>query len=284
VANARLVRLAQRERPDLFLALFGFDISEETIRTFRSLGILTACWWLNDPFQLPRSLRQASWYDWYFTNARGCLEEYWNAGVGAARFLPLAADVDVHRPPHLTREDGAHYASEVCFAGDWSPLREDWVSRLLARHLVRVWGPWGKKLAPDSPVRRVLADGFFTPAEMVRAFAGAKVVLNLHTWFGKWSFGVNPRLFEAAGVGACQFVDRKDEIPDLYRVPEEVVCFESFEECERLLDYYLARDAERGAIGARASLRTHREHTYDARMRMLLGVVGGGMAARPSVE
>ena len=278
VINARLRRLAQRERPDLFLTLFGFDVSPETIQVLRGLGIVTACWWLNDPFQLPRSLRQAPWYDFYFTNSRGCLADYAAAGVRGVSFLPLAADPEIHRRAVLAGNEAATYLSDVCFAGDWRPLREECIGRLLEEFNVRVWGPWGKKLSADSPIRRILTDGFFTPGEMVKAFSGAKVVLNLHSWFGTWPYGVNPRLFEAAGVGACQLVDRKDEIPDLYRVPEEVVCFESFEECLALLRSYLARDAEREALGARAAARTHREHTYEERMRTVLGLVGDGGA------
>lgn len=277
-ANARLCRLAQRERPDFFLTLFGFDVSRETIQVLGRLGILTACWWLNDPFQFARSLRQAGWYDVYFTNSRGCLPQYLAAGLRAVHFLPLAADAEIHRRRTLTAREMARYASDVCFAGDWSPLREEWIGHLLERCRVRVWGPWGKKLAPDSPIRRVLVNGFFTPETMVKAFSGAKVVLNLHRWFGWWPYGVNPRLFEAAGVGACQLVDHKEEIPDLYRVPDEVVCFGSLEECERLVDYYLAREAERKAIGARASARTHRDHTYDVRLKTLLHIAGDGRA------
>ncbi|OGB91391.1 MAG: hypothetical protein A2Z31_04630 [candidate division NC10 bacterium RBG_16_65_8] len=274
--NAKLCRIATTDRPDLFVTLFGFDVGEESVRALRRLGIPTACWWLNDPFQLPRSLRQASWYDFYFTNARGCLPEYRAADVDGAHFLPLAADPDVHRPQTLKRAETRQYESDVCFAGDWSPLREEWVRKLLPDYRVRVWGPWGKKLASDSPIRGVLTDGFFTPAEMVRAFAGAKVVLNLHAWFGQWPYGVNPRLFEAAGAGACQLVDAKAEIPDLYDVPGEVACFVSFEECERSIAHYLSCEAERGAVGARAAERTRREHTYDHRMRTLLAIVGGG--------
>jgi len=276
--NARLRRIAAAERPDLFLTLFGFDVDEESVRVLRRLDVPTACWWLNDPFQLSRSLRQASRYDFYFTNARGCLPEYRAAGIDGAHFLPLAADPDVHRPQTLNRAEARQYESSVCFAGDWSPLREEWIRKLLPVYRVRVWGPWGKKLAANSPIRGVLADGFFTPAEMVRAFAGAKLVLNLHTWFGQWPYGVNPRLFEAAGAGACQLVDAKAEIPDLYDVPGEVVCFASFEECERLIAQYLNREAERGAVGVRAAERTRREHTYDHRMRALLAIVGGGRA------
>ena len=274
--NVRLRRMAAAVRPDLFLTLFGFDVGEESMRTLRRMRIPTACWWLNDPFQLPRSLRQAGRYDFYFTNARGCLPEYRAAGIRTAYFLPLAADPDVHRPQTSRAAAGRQYESDVCFAGDWSPLREEWIRKLLRDCRVRVWGPWGKKLAADSPIRGVLADGFFTPAEMVRAFAGAKVVLNLHTWFGQWPYGVNPRLFEAAGAGACQLVDAKAEIPDLYDVPGEVACFNSFEECERLIAHYLVHEEERRAVGARAAERTQREHTYDHRMRTLLAIVGGG--------
>lgn len=276
--NTRMCRIAAAARPDLFLTLFGFDVDEESVRALRRLGIATACWWLNDPFQLPRSLRQAGRYDFYFTNARGCLAEYRAAGVTSARFLPLAADPDVHRPQALTTAEARQYESDVCFAGDWSPLREEWIRRLLPECRVRVWGPWGRKLAPDSPIRGFLADGFFTPAEMVRAFAGAKVVLNLHTWFGQWPYGVNPRLFEAAGSGACQLVDAKAEIPDLYDVPGEVACFDSFEECERLIARLLACEAARRAVGTRAAERTRREHTYDHRMQTLLEIVGGRRA------
>jgi spore maturation protein CgeB len=269
-ANRRLCRVAARERPELFLALFGFDVAESTLSSLRKMGIATACWWLNDPFQLGRSLRQAGWYDGYFTNARGCLEEYRAAGFPHVRFLPLAVDRTVHCPQTLSPEERSRYESDICFAGDWGPPREEWIARLMQTHRVRVWGPWGKKLARDSRIRTVLTDGCFTPEEMVKAFAGAKLVLNLHGWIGKWPYGVNPRLFEAAGVGACQLVDRKEEIPSLFQVPEEVVCFDSFEECARLMGALLADSDARQAIGRRARARAHREHTYEHRLTELL--------------
>jgi spore maturation protein CgeB len=278
--NASLCRRASAERPDLFLTVFGFDIEEDSLRAIRRGGTPTACWWLNDPFQLPRSLRQAGWYDFYFTNARGCIDAYRAAGVREAHFLPVAADPGVHRPQAFAGAAAARYDSDVCFAGDWRPLREELIRTLLPRCSVRVWGPWGAKLASDSPIRDVLTDGFFSPTEMVRAFAGAKIVLNLHSWFGQWPYGVNPRLFEAAGAGACQLVDAKTEIPDLYDVPREVVCFTSFEECGRLVGHYLASADERRAIGKRAAERTLREHTYDHRMRTLIEIAGGGRAQR----
>lgn len=272
-ANAGLRRLALRERPEVFLALLGCDVDRETVALLRAQGTRTACWWLNDPFQLARSLRQAGWYDTYFTNSRGSLDDYRAAGAPGVHFLPFGIDPEVHRPRALEPAEAGRYASDICFAGDWSALREQWLLRLQAGFRVRLWGPWGKKLAPDSPLRAALTDGFFPAEEMVKAFAGAKLVLNLHTWFGRWPYGVNPRLFEAAGTGACQLVDRKEEIPDLYRVPDEVVCVDSLEACERAAERLLAHGRERDAIGTRARQRTLREHTYDARMQELLTAV-----------
>ncbi|MFB3819477.1 MAG: glycosyltransferase [Candidatus Methylomirabilales bacterium] len=274
-ANAGLRRIAAREQPDVFLALLGCDVDRDTVALLRAQGARTACWWLNDPFQLARSLHQAGWYDCYFTNSRGSLDAYRAAGTPGVRFLPVGIDPEVHRPRALDPAEAPRYASDICFAGDWSAVREQWLLRLQARFRVRLWGPWGKKLPLDSPLRAVLTDGFFRPDEMVKAFAGAKLVLNLHTWFGHWPYGVNPRLFEAAGTGACQLVDRKEEIPDLYRVPDEVVCVDSLEECERTAERLLAERSEREAIGARARERTLREHTYDARMQELLQAVCG---------
>lgn len=79
--NARLRKAIDRFKPDLFLALFGFDISIESLEYLRKQGIPSACWWINDPFQLPRSLKKSSHYDYLFSNSAGCLDQYKEAGT-----------------------------------------------------------------------------------------------------------------------------------------------------------------------------------------------------------
>lgn len=124
----------------------------------------------------------------------------------------------------LASRERPRYESDVCFAGDWGPPREEWIGRLMQRYRVRVWGPWGKKLPRDSRIREVLTDGYFTP----------------------------------------------EEFSILFQVPDEVVCFDSFEECVRLMDSLLADPDLRQQMGARASRRVHRGHTYEHRMAELL--------------
>ena len=74
--NRQLLSRIDRFCPDLLFSVFGFDLSPETLQKIRKTGTVTACWWLNDPFQYHKSIRQAPYYDYYFTNAHATVEEY----------------------------------------------------------------------------------------------------------------------------------------------------------------------------------------------------------------
>jgi spore maturation protein CgeB len=268
--NRRLRRRIEEARPDLFLTLFGFDVSRESLQWMRGRNLPSACWWINDPFQFQRSARKAPYYDFVFSNSSVCPGQYLEAGASHAHFLPTACAPGVHRP----RPPEERYRSDVCFAGDWSALRERMMEALVGRFRVRIFGPWSKKLAPGSALRPSLVDGFFSPDEMAAMFSSAAVVLNLHTWFGEHDHGLNPRLFEAAGCGAYQLVDWKREIPELFDVPGEIVCYRALDEIPALVEAALADPARTRAIAENAQRRAHRDHTYRVRMQALLDTVG----------
>jgi len=177
---------------------------------------------------------------------------------------------------HQASRARPEYACDVCFAGDWSPLREQVMESLASEFDVRVFGPWGKKLAPGSRLRARLSDGFFTPDDMAAIFSSVKVVLNIHTWYGRFDHGVNPRLFEAAGCGAFQLVDWKREIPELFDCRTEVRCYRDIGELAPLLREVLADATVRKAAAAAAQRRAYSEHSYVHRMRRLLEIVTSG--------
>src|SRR5258708_9547673 len=147
--NRRLRRSIEEARPDLFLTLFGFDVSRESLQWMRGRDLPSACWWINDPFQFQRSVRKAPYYDFVFSNSCVCPSQYLQAGAPHAYFLPTACAPGVHRP----RPPEERYRSEVCFAADWSALRERMVEPLVGRFRVRLFGPWSENLAPPSPLR-----------------------------------------------------------------------------------------------------------------------------------
>lgn len=264
--NQRLRNLVEHARPDLFIALFGFDISEQSLAYLKQKHIPSACWWINDPFQFQRSLKQAPHYDFVFSNSAGSVEQYQAAGIKHASFLPTACHPAVHRPVPAKAE----YQCDVCFAGDWSPVREQVLTKLAAQFDVKIFGPWKKKLAADSILHRNLNDGFFTPEQMTQMFCSAKVVLNIHTWYGAYDHGVNPRLFEAAGCGAFQVVDWKQEIPSLFDCQAEVKCYRALDEVAPLIAQALASAEMRLTVAKAAQHRAYSEHTYRHRMQQLI--------------
>src|SRR5260221_11141561 len=88
--NRRLRRSIEEARPDLFLTLFGFDVSRESLQWMRGRDLPSACWWINDPFQFQRSVRKAPYYDFVFSNSWVCPSPYLHAAAPHRHFLPTA--------------------------------------------------------------------------------------------------------------------------------------------------------------------------------------------------
>ncbi|MDP1606533.1 MAG: glycosyltransferase [Rhodocyclaceae bacterium] len=271
--NKRFRRVVDSVRPDLMLTIFGFNLSEASLDMLKQRGIARVCWWLNDPFQFKRSLDKASHYDFLFSNSLGSVADYHEAGIRHAYWLPTACAPEIHRRAEVLPD----YRCEVCFAGDWSPLREAWCTEL-ARHFdIRVWGPWRKKLHKDSPLHCRLQNGFFSPVEMSRMFSNAEVVFNLHSWHGKWMHGTNPRLFEAAGCGACQVVDWKEDIPKLFDTERDLLTYKTQDELVAKIRQLLADTKLRRALGENAQRNAYANHTYEVRMREMMKILEHGL-------
>ena len=266
----RMLRAIEDARPDFFLTLYGANISGGVLEHLRARGITTANWWLNDPFQFERAARILPGYDFAFTNARFSVDAYAARGIRNVHFLPTACEPSVHRPA----PDRAP-TCDISFAGDWSAMREQIVGALVANGVdVRIFGPWRRKLADGSPLRARLEHGFFSPQRMAEIFAACKATLNIHTWRGRFDYGLNPRVFEAAACGVPQLVDHKRELDELFDQAERAALL-VYRSDEELLQQCRRKDLaglRSGAVAASASIRER--HSYLARVRELLRVCG----------
>lgn len=262
-----LLEMIKKFKPDLFLTIFGFDHDKRVIEQIKSKGIVTVCWWLNDPFQFKRSVANASAYDHYFTNSKGNINEYRKAGLKNVFYLPVGCYPPVHR-----RLTGIDIKYDVCFAGDWHPVRENILGSLAKDFKVSIFGPWKrKKLNKNSIlIKNRVKNNFFSPEEMVRIFNHSRIVLNIHTWFGKWNYGINPRLFEANGCGVLQICDYKEEIPELYEPEREIVLYRNIEELKEKILFFLTHDNPRLNIAENGFLKSMKYHTYEHRLREML--------------
>jgi spore maturation protein CgeB len=271
VVAPRLLADIEAHAPGLFLTLYGVNVGQPVLAELKRKRVATANWWLNDPFQWERAKKILAGYDFAFTNAKYCVDAYAAAGLKHVRFLPSACDPAVHHP--LDR--GAE--CELSFAGDWSANREEIVTRLAEAGVdVRVYGPWRRKLKPGSVLGPRLSHGFFTPERMVEIFASSRATLNIHTWRGRFDFGLNPRVFEAGACGTPQLVDHKRELDELFGPSERagMLIYRSDEELLGLARSLGSRAGELKAAAVTAAATFQRDHSYRARMAELLRVVG----------
>jgi len=265
----RMLHAVEDGRPDFFLTLYGVNIGGGVLAQLRGRGVATANWWLNDPFQFERATKILPAYDFAFSNARGSVEAYAARGIRNVHFLPTACEPSVHHPLPARAP-----ACDVSFAGDWSAMREEIVGKLVAAGVdVRIFGPWRRKLARQSALRPRLEHGFFTPQRMAEIFAACKATLNIHTWRGKFDYGLNPRVFEAAACGTPQLVDWKRELDELFDERERAAML-VYRSDEELIDKArrLGSDLRDKAVAAAPSIRER--HSYLARMRELLRICG----------
>jgi spore maturation protein CgeB len=266
--NNRFMGVVKKQNPCVVIHVFGFDLDQRSSEFLKNSAIKSVCWWINDPFQFKRSLARAVLFDAVFTNAKGCVDRYREEGISHAFWLPTAADPGAHFP--VDAED--RYQCDICFVGDWSSDREEWCAYLAERFDVLVVGPWGKKLSLMNPKFRLL-DQFFDVKLMRAVFSSAKIVFNLHTWRESSSTGTNPRLFEAAACGAIQLVDNKEEIPDLFKIGEDLLIFEDKDDLRAQAEKILQNPEMAVAMRASARKAALARHTYQHRMSNLLSMI-----------
>jgi spore maturation protein CgeB len=267
---ARLLAAVERAHPAFFVTLYGTNVSQRVLADLRARGVPSANWWLNDPFQFERATRILPGYDFAFTNARHSVEAYAARGIRNVHFLPTACEPGVHRPLPARAP-----LCDISFAGDWSAMREQIVTALIAHGVdIRIFGPWRRKLGGRSPLRARLEHGFFTPQRMAEIFAACKATLNIHTWRGRFDYGLNPRVFEAAACGVPQLVDHKRELDELFDEKERaaMLVYRSDEQLLRQCRRGDMDELRQKALAASASIQER--HSYLARVRELLRICG----------
>src|SRR5439155_962506 len=91
---------------------------------------------------------------------------------------------------------------------------------------------------PDNPRVRAIAGPAVFGHDKLLVYAASTLSLNHHHPMND-IVGVNTRTFELAAAGACQVVDLKDDLLDLFKPGEEIVGYRDLGELRRQLDVHL---------------------------------------------
>ncbi|MDR1871337.1 MAG: glycosyltransferase [Deltaproteobacteria bacterium] len=267
--------------PDLILALAQAPLTAESIRELKKFTpAVLAFWFVEDREVFSYVEEVAPAYD-LFLHIQG---SYMDATVQAwglkrAFYLPLAADPEFFRPlDHVPREYqaqvslmGAGYHNRRWILSDL--LTDYWPSTKRPLNAFKIFGS-GWEGAPPVLTPRLFARGRRVSAEeCAYIYAGTAVNLNLHSagvlGFNPRSAFVNPRTFEIAAAGACQLVDHRPLLADLF-TEDEVAVVESPEELPLKIEYYLINPDLRKTMGEAARARVLAEHQYTHRLQTII--------------
>jgi spore maturation protein CgeB len=257
--NRTVLKLAQSLKPDLFLCVKGLQLSPATIREIDALGTATAGYWIDDPLDHQRSLRNAPAYRCYFTNDRDSVARYREEGIVDIWHLPSSASGDNFHP--LPAREAL---ADVTFIGTHSPYRESILAELQDFDL-HVYGPGWHKSALEP--NRIHPAAFGTQTNEI--FNRSRINLNIHNWFGQGS-AMNLRLFEVPAAGGFLLTDWVDEIADAYQDGQHIACWRSVAELRDKIAHYLAHEEERLAVALAGREHFLSQHSYASRAAFLL--------------
>jgi len=264
-------------KPDLVFALAQAPLTETSLQKLKDIKVPTAFWFVEDFRLMSYWQGVAPLYDYFFTVQREYFfESLKSLGVKNFSYLPLAASMDIHKKSETSGDELKIYRSDISFVGAGYYNRRSFFEGLLDFDF-RIWGnEWDL----NSPLGRCIQKSGerIGTEDIVKIFSESRINVNLHSSTyhdGVNPYGdfVNPRTFEIAACEGFQLVDYRSEMPELFRVGEEIVCFEDLKDLRYKIRYYLNNPDERKAIAGRAMERVKKDHTYELRMEEMLSTI-----------
>lgn len=276
--NKKLLNLALKSNPDLVLVLKGEQIQKGVIENISNQGIKTANWILDDPFgKLNKfnEVKNRNEYDDFFVFDPFYVKKLKESGQNNAHYLPCATNTELYTEQiPLTQRK---YDQDLSFIGTYQKNRGRILSALYDQNM-KIWGyHWDK--APDnlklnSKIQKESLHGTKNiehTQKICKIFNQTKINMNVH--YPHSIESVNIRTFDIPATKSFQLCDYFKEIPNLFKLNKEIVCYKNTEELNELTKYYLDNEEERNKISLAGYKRVINEHTVKHRMKSLLNTI-----------
>ena len=259
-----IVRRARETEVDLVITVVS--LTPETVRALRSTGARVALWFPDAVANLGALWMFNAPYDGLFFKEPALVRRL-NALLDLpVHYLPEACNPRIHRPV-----ESAEAAGKVAVVGNLHPIRARLLERLASDGVpLAIYGA-PEHAALHQSLRSFHAGRYVRGLEKSAVFGSAAAVLNnLHPAEIE---GMNCRLFEAAGAGGAVVCEHRPELENLFKLGDEVVGFESYEELREALRFLLDDHAVGRRLGTAASHRALADHSYTKRLSILLGLM-----------
>jgi len=99
-----------------------------------------------------------------------------------------------------------------------------------------------------------------------------RIAININVTSCQMPTAVNQRVFDIPMTGSFVISDKQNDLLELFG-PSEIATYESLEDLQEKVRFYLANEAERGRITKLAQKRILGEHTYVHRMQKIMSLL-----------
>tara|TARA_A100001037_G_scaffold306685_1_gene353995 strand:- start:1553 stop:2590 length:1038 start_codon:yes stop_codon:yes gene_type:complete len=264
----RIADLSADFQPDLVITHSTWVPPESLLRLKKNTNAKIVCWFPDHPGNLGRQYLLSGCYDYLFFKDKYLVSMAKRINQNAA-YLPECCEPKWHKRITLSEEELKKYTCDVTIAGNLYYYRAKIFEELSKYCDVKIWGPpiprWLK-----TNLNKFHQNQLVTEEEKAKAFSGAKIVIN--TFQGEVE-GINLRTFEAAGCGAFQICEYREEIEKLFIPGEEIETFRNLDELNEKVKFYLANPEKRKEIADKGYKRAHEDHTYTKRITELLSII-----------
>lgn len=276
--NADLLRMAERERPDVLWADKLLWMQPRTLDRLRAMGIATVSYMIDNPFG-PR--RDPGWrlymkgiphYDLHVTQRDVSVREYQRRGARDVMKVQTAYEPTIHFAPPAGWSDRDRDRG-VSFIGTPYDDRPQFLTRLWREFglpvVVNGGLVWKEALGPETTAALYRGNGELFRQEYREGIWRSKINLSFLTHANQDEYA--HKSFEIAACGGFLLAERSEGHRAKFVEDEEAVFFSGMEECVAKIRRYLPDEAARERIAAAGRARAERSgYNNDAQVARIV--------------
>lgn len=274
--NRDLLKLAEREKPDLVWTDKLLGMQPKTLKKLRAMGIPTVSYMIDNPFGTRQDpgwrlyMKDIPYYDLHVVQRDANIADYKARGARDVIKIQTAYEPTIHFPPPAGWSD-ANRDREVSFVGTPYDNRAETLAWLAQQGLpVTISGnrrAWQRAL-PAQSFEALYREGELFLQQYREAIWRSKINLSFLTHANKDEFV--HKSFEIAGCGGFLLAERSEGHLQRFVEDEEAVFFTGRDELAAKIRRYLPDEEARARIAAAGRLRAERDGYHNDRQVELI--------------
>ena len=269
--NRDLLRMAEREQPDLVWTDKLLGMQPKTLKRLRGMGIATVSYMIDNPFGTRQDpgwrlyMKDIPNYDLHVVQRDANIADYKSRGARDVIKIQTAYEPTIHFPPPAGWSD-ADRDREVSFIGTPYDDRAETLAYLARQGFpVTISGnrrSWQRAL-PAEALDALYREGELYLQQYREAIWRSKINLSFLTWANQDEFV--HKSFEIAACEGFLLAERSDGHLQRFVEDEEAVFFSTVDELVEKIRRYLPDEAARKRIAAAGRARAERSGYHNDR-------------------